>query len=138
MKKISIPALKIINDGIKIPDDIRPYYNDMIEYCKEKRGGYISLTLYPPRKPRSTGKGSQNHAINGFVSQIAGETGDDFDYIKSEAKRRAIKRGYPFRTSSLGDAVPFSESDIDTVEADYLIDSLKEIADFLNIKLREE
>lgn len=138
MKKISIPALKIVNNGIKIPDNIRPYYNQMIEYCKERRGGYISLVLYPPRKPRSTGKHSQNAHLNGHIQAIAEFTGEDFDNVKFHVKRKALKYGYPLTTTKLGETIPQSESDCSVEECAMLIKAVHEVADFLDFKLKEE
>lgn len=97
----------------------------------------MRIQISPPFKHRSTGEKSQNHHINGHCQQIANETGEDFDIIKAEAKRRAIKRGYPIRTNVFGEAVPISETETDSEQAGFLIDSLHEIADFLNIKLNE-
>ena len=141
MKKISIPAIKIVtvngNPGIKVPDLFRQSYNDMLEYCINKRGGYISVTFYPPRKPRSTGENSQNHHLNGHITQISQFTGEDFDYIKAHIKRTAIKRGYPTRTTKLGDVEPISESDSTTEECAMLVETTHEVADFLSLELIE-
>ena len=136
MKKLDI-IIKISNDKLRVPDEYQPTFTALLEYCNTKRGGYMRVQLSPPFKHRSTGEKSQNHHINGHCQQIANETGEDFDIIKLEAKRIAIKRGYPIRTNLFGDATPKSETDIDSEQAGFLIDSLHEIADFLNIKLNE-
>jgi len=137
MKKLEI-ILKSYHDGIKIPDKYQKTFHELIDYCNDKRGGYIKLVLTPPFKKRSTGIGSQNHHINGHCQQIANETGEDFDVIKQEAKRKAIKRGYPIRVDIFGYTRTLSETEIDTEQAGYLIEALHEIADFLSIKLRED
>ena len=103
----------------------------------ENRVSQVYVKLGYPRKPRTTGEKSQNHALNGYVSQIIKETGDEFDDVKMEIKRRAIKRGYPFRTDSFGNAIPESESNASTVECSYLIEEAKTVAQFCNVKLRE-
>lgn len=136
MKKLDL-IIKTDEGKIRIPDEYKTSFGDLIKYCNEKRGGYLRLQISPPFKHRSTGEKSQNHAINGFIQQIANQSGDDFDYLKAEIKRRAIKRGYPFKTSKLGDVVPYSESEIDTEQARFLIEEIKEVAAFLNIKLIE-
>ena len=136
MKKLDI-IIKASEKGLKIPDDYKQTFNDMIKYCNEKRGGYMRLILSPPFKHRSTGENSQNHHINGHVTQISNYTGEDFDYIKNYAKRKAIKRGYPVKVTKLGETVTVSETEIDSTQAGYLIDTLHEIADFLDIKLKE-
>jgi len=142
MKKLCIPAVKITTTisgkaGISVPAAYREYYQDMLAYCLEKRGGYISVTFYPPRKPRSTGEKSQNHHLNGHITQIAQFIGDDFDTVKMHIKRTAIKRGYPTRDTKLGDVVPISEADSTTEECAMLIDTAHEVADFLSLKLYE-
>jgi hypothetical protein len=93
--------------------------------------------LSKPGKPRTTGEGSQSHHINGHVQQIANETGNSFDDVKLAAKHEAITRGYPFRTIS-GQVIPHSESEIDTVAAGHLIETLHQIAAELDIRLRED
>jgi len=136
MKKLDI-IIKATEKGIKIPDEYRQSFDNMIKYCNEKRGGYMRLVLSPPFKHRSTGERSQNHHINGHCQQIANETGEDFDVIKLHAKRMAIKRGYPVKVNIFGETVPLSETEIDTEQAGYLIEALHEIAAFLDIKLQE-
>jgi len=102
-----------------------------------KRVSQAFVKLGKPRKPRTTGELSQNHHLNGDIAQIAVETGDEFDDVKMEIKRRAIKRGYPFRTDSFGNVVPQSEADCSTTECAMLIEEAHDVAAFLNIKLRE-
>ena len=135
--KIDI-VIKATDKGIKIPDDYQPTFKNLLEFCHKNRGGYLRITLAPPFKKRSTGEGSQNHHINGHVTQISNYTGEDFDVIKLEAKRKAIKYGYPTRIDLFKNTIPLSESEIDTVQAGYLIDALHEIADFLDVKLIEK
>jgi len=142
MKKLCIPAVKIITTisgkaGISVPTAFCKHYQDMLAYCLDKRGGYISVTFYPPRKPRSTGPGSQNHHLNGHVKQIAEFIGDDFDTVKMHIKRTAIKRGYPTRETKLGDVIPISEADSTTTECTMLIDTAHEVAAFLSLRLYE-
>ena len=137
MKKLDI-IIKTTGDGIRIPDEYRGTFKQLIKYCNEKWGGYMRLVLSPPFKHRTTGEKSQNHAINGFVQQIANETGEDFDVIKMHAKRMAIKRGYPVKVNIFGETVPLSETEIDTEQAGFLIEALHEIASFLSITLRED
>ena len=129
MKKLDI-IIKASENGIKIPDDYKQTFLDLIKYCNEKRGGFMRLILSPPFKHRSTGEKSQNHHINGHVQQISNETGEEFDVIKMYAKRSAIKRGYPIRDDLFGDVQPLSETEIDSEQAGFLIDELHMIADF--------
>ena len=137
MKKLDI-IIKASEKGLKIPDDYKQTFHNLIDFCNNKRGGYLRLVLSPPFKHRSTGEKSQNHHINGHVQQISNHTGEDFDVIKMQAKRNAIKRGYPIYIDIFGNTMPKSETEIDSTEAGYLIEELHLIADFLSIKLREE
>jgi len=116
-------------------------YDISLELLKEKlfhkRITQVYVKLGMPRKPRTTGDKSQSHHLNGHIQQIAQYTGDDFDDVKMEIKRRAISRGYPFRTDSFGNVVPESEANSSTVECAMLIDTAHEVASFLNLRLKE-
>lgn len=142
MKKLEMAAVPITKkDGkqtIKIPDAFKAYYFEMLQYCIDKRGGFISVTFSPPHKPRTTGEKSQSHHFNGHVQQICQFIGEDFDVVKMEIKRRAIKRGYPTRTTKFKTVIPISESESSTAECAMLIDTVHEIADFLEFTLKEE
>jgi hypothetical protein len=113
--------------------------------CDEKHDGYVTLTISTPHKARTTGYKSQNHAINGYIQQIANETGEDFGVIKLYCKMRAVKRGYPLmeRNGDLvyskftGEVLPESEAYISTVEAGYLIDEIQQVASEAGIVLEE-
>ena len=108
------------------------------EQLEKKRITQAYVKLAKPRKPRTTGDFSQNHHLNGHIAQIVAQTGDEFEDVKMEIKRRAIKRGYPFHTDSFGNVVPQSEANCSTTECAMLIDEAHDVAAFLNIKLREE
>lgn len=135
--KIDI-VIKAEKEGIKIPEAYQGAFKNLLDFCHKNRGGYLRITLAPPFKHRSTGKDSQNHHINGHVQQIANYTGEDYDVIKTYAKRIAIKYGYRTRIDIFGEVQPVSETDIDTIEAGYLIEALHEIAAFIPITLKEE
>lgn len=149
MKKLEILNAKVGHKngmlGLVIPDDAKQAYDNMLDYCKERKGGYVSLILHPPRKPRTTGEKSQNHAINGFCQQIAVSTGQPFDDVKKHCKQVAVGMGYPIQKDKNGFAVKdfwgntngVSETEIDTQEAGTLIDAIKLVAAELNIKLKE-
>jgi len=141
MKKLEILNARVGRKngllGLIIPDDAKIAYHHMLDHCIERHGGFVSVIVHPPRKPRTTGEKSQSHHFNGHVVQIAQEIGEDFDVVKMEIKRRAIKRGYPTRTTKFKELIPISESEASTVECSYLIDQAHEVADFLNLKLKE-
>jgi hypothetical protein len=123
---------------ITFPDSYMDALFALQEKMDKKRVTQVYVKLGMPRKPRTTGDQSQSHHLNGHIQQIAQYTGDDFDDVKMEIKRRAISKGYPFRTDSFGNVVPESEANSSTVECGYLIDTAHEVASFLNVKLREE
>lgn len=101
---------------------------------KERGAGYLKVELSRPGKPRTTGEGSQNHAINGAVQIMAKELGYGFDEMKTALKMEAISRGYPFRTI-LGKVVPYSETELTTMQAGHLIETIIQIAAENNIRV---
>ena len=104
---------------------------------EQKRVTQAYVKMGKPRKPRTTGEGSQSHHFNGHVQQIAAYTGDSFDDVKMHIKREAISMGYPWHTTSFGMVAPDSEADASTVECGYLIDTAHRIASDFGIKLKE-
>lgn len=130
-KKIEIPA-----HGL----NIAPIIN-----AAEKHGGYLTVTLQTPQRPRTVGERSQNHFINGAIQQICEETGNDFYDVKMYVKRKAFRRGYPMKQDESGSIIyslvdgqpiPESEAKISTVEAGYLIDEIIQLAAELGIVLK--
>jgi hypothetical protein len=96
-----------------------------------------------PPKLRTTGWHSQNAHLNGHCAQIARETGNEFQDVKAGIKLRAIKRGFPEpRLVKVKGRKPVeilkSEADCTTVECAMLIEEAHQVADELNIVLREE
>lgn len=90
------------------------------------------------RRPRTTGPRSQCNRLNGFVQQVAMDTGDDFDSVKAHVKHLAISRGYPFVTTKWGEVVPKSEAKATVEESALLIETVEQVAAELGIALREE
>ena len=132
-------------DGQKI--EIKTYGLDIAPIIKaaEKHGGYLTVTLQTPQRPRTTGERSQNHFINGAIQQICEETGNDFDDVKMYVKQKAFRRGYPMKRDENGNIIyslidgqpiPESEAKISTVEAGYLIDEIIQLAAELGITLK--
>jgi hypothetical protein len=115
----------------RIPDGFQGAIDSLAE--KNER---LTVSISKPRKPRTTGPGSQNSHSWGHIAQLARETGHEPYEIEYLAKYRAIKRGYPVNTC-LGMNVPKSQSELDTVENGYLIDELHAIATENNIRLIE-
>lgn len=111
----------------------------------KQKAPYLQVSFQPPFRPRSTGKGSQSHRINGFVAQIAAQTGDDFDTVKIRCKQRAIGRGWQFVTveEDIGGVthefkIAKSESEASVEEAKYLIDAVEQYAAECGVTLIEE
>lgn len=110
----------------------------VLSACKEKYNDYVSVTLKPPYRPRSTGKGSANHHLNGHIMQICNVTGNDYDTIKYCVKMIAVEQyGYPY-TEVAGHIVPKRERDCDTRECSMLIEAAHYLAAQIGIILREE
>lgn len=134
---VQFPACRFSLAADRVTIEIPASYRaTMIALAKSCSAGYMRVELGKPGKPRTTGDGSQSHHINGHVQQIAAETGNSFDDVKLAAKHDAISRGYPFRTIA-GQIIPYSESEIDTVAAGHLIETLHQIAAELGIALQE-
>jgi hypothetical protein len=138
---IELPAVEVqaSQDGVfvKMPYHARAAWDNLLEWMTVNRCFSLYLKVDKPKRPRTTGYRSQSHHFNGHVQQLANETGDYFDDMKMNIKRKAISKGYPSRTNAFGDAVPISEADASTVECAMLIDTAHEVASFLDVRLKE-
>ena len=139
---VTLPAVKLLRTGrmdqiaFDLPKGYQAAVWGLIQKA-EKTGDYLQLRMGLPRKPRTTGWRSQNHHINGHCQQIAMETGNSFSAVKERMKVLAIGRGYPIETLVDGTVLPASETDVDTVEAGYLIDAIDQFAAEWGITLKE-
>ena len=105
--------------------------------CRDKHNDYVLVTLQPPKKPRTTGEGSQNHHLNGHIMQICNETGNSYDVIKYCVKMIAVEQmGYPYKLIA-GHIVPQPESESSTDECALLIEAAHVLAAQLEIILQE-
>ena len=105
--------------------------------CRDKYNDFVLLTMQPPKKPRTTGKDSQNHHLNGHIMQICNETGNDYETVKTAVKMLAVENmGYPYKTIA-GQIVPQRESDCSTDECAKLIEAAHMLAADLEIILQE-
>ena len=108
-----------------------------LEKCRDKNNDYVLVTLQPPKRPRTTGEGSQNHHLNGHIMQICNETGNDYDTIKYCVKMMAVEQmGYPYKTIA-GHILPQPESQSSTDECAKLIEAAHVFAAQLSIILQE-
>lgn len=91
--------------------------------CRDKHNSFVLLTLQPPKRPRTTGKGSQNHHLNGHIIQICNETGNSYDAIKYCVKMLAVEEmGYPYEIID-GHIWPKAEHESSTDECALLIEA---------------
>ena len=105
--------------------------------CRDKHNDYVLVTLQPPKRPRTTGKESQNHHLNGHIMQICNETGNDYDAVKNCVKMLAVEQmGYPYKTVA-GHILPQPESQSSTDECAKLIEAAHVLAAELSIILQE-
>lgn len=137
-------VLKRINERGRIcfeaprEPELQEALRNILRTCQDKYSDYVSVTFKPPYKPRTTGKGSQNHHLNGHIMQICNVTGNDYETIKYCIKMTAAEQfGYPTQTVA-GHVVPKRESDCDTSECAMLIEASHYLAAQLGIILREE
>ena len=106
----------------------------MYDFVDGKQWRMIFAKYY---KPRTIGKDSQSHCLNGYIQQICEITGNDFDMLKDYFKRQALSDGLDFNTAPDGVAVPISEVHMSTVEIGYVTDRVKLYADENDIWLFE-
>ena len=108
-----------------------------LERCRDKNNDYVLLTMQPPKRPRTTGKDSQNHHLNGHIMQICNETGNSYDAIKYCVKMLAVEEmGYPYELVD-GHICPQSEADSSTEECAKLIEAAHVWAAHHHIILQE-
>ncbi|MCM1220491.1 MAG: hypothetical protein NC548_38995 [Lachnospiraceae bacterium] len=108
-----------------------------LEKCRDRHHDHMLVTLQPPKKPRTTGEGSQNHHLNGHIMQICNETGNDYDTIKYCVKMVAVEQmGYPYKEIS-GHILPQPERECSTEECAKLIEAAHVLAAELGIILQE-
>jgi len=124
---------------IKVTDlGLKAVVKSLVDKVNKDYGDYIKLEMSPPYRARTTGKASQNAHIWGHIQQIAEFTGNEVDDIEDYIKQNAIKRGYPYKINKMtGQIKPCSMTEIDTVQAGYLIEELHKLASELEINLDE-
>ncbi len=108
-----------------------------LERCRDKNNDFVLITLQPPKRPRTTGKDSQNHHLNGHIMQICNETGQDYETVKYCIKMIAVEQmGYPHKTIA-GHILPQRECECSTDECSLLIEAAHILAAQLSIILQE-
>ena len=123
-----------------VPTDtaIREAIRRELTKCRDKHNDYVLVTIASPKRPRTTGDGSQNHHLNGHIMQICAETGNDYEAVKNAVKMLAVEQmGYPY-TDFHGVITPKSESESSTDECAKLIEAAHILAADLGMVLKEE
>ena len=123
-----------------VPTDtaIREAIKRELTKCRDKHNDYVLVTIASPKRPRTTGDGSQNHHLNGHIMQICAETGNDYEAVKNAVKMLAVEQmGYPY-TDFHGVITPKPESESSTDECAKLIEAAHILAADLGIVLKEE
>lgn len=150
---VTLPAAYRVKTGdperiaFRVSDNDRQALVTLLSYVERRKNSkQYRVTIEPVKRPRSTGRNSQNTYINGACQAIAQETGNDFADVKLYVKRKAMRRGYPAKTDAEGNAIlslidgepiPQSESDATVEEAKILIEEVQQLAAELSIRLPE-
>lgn len=135
-------VLKAAFDGDKVvffyPENegLKGRLRGVLAQCARKNGGYALVSVQPPRRPRSTGEGSQNHLLNGNIMQICQETGNSYDDVKFAIKEMAVEMGYPYKVIN-GKVIPIGEHESSTTECSLLIEASYLLAADLGVVLKE-
>lgn len=132
---------RLENKGMIIHFPFKNEYGflNVLRKCENEYGNNCMIEIKPPYKSRTTGQGSQNSLVWQLITIIANEIGEDLHDVELSAKEKAMARGYPYRVSKInGRPIPYSMTEINTVECSYLIDTLYEIIAFLGIELPPE
>ena len=110
------------------------------EKLKKKRINQVYLKMGMPRKPRTTGKRSDNTHVHGHASEIGHEVGETKSKIIMDAVEIAMAkmgREFPTHTDYKGDIVPDGEPEWSTYVAHEVIEALHQIATMIPMKLTE-
>ena len=143
MAEVKVTLKRVFQKGLiafEIPQEVelRQALVSLLSTCRDKYNDYVSVTFKPPYKPRTTGKGSQNHHLNGHIMQICNFTGNDYETIKYCIKMIAVEQmNYPYKTIA-GHIVPKRECDCNTEECAKLIEASHILAAQIGLILKEE
>lgn len=143
MAGVTFTLKRVFNKGFlqfELPagTEAREALTRLLISCRDKNNDFVTVTLSRPRKPRTTGPGSQNHHLNGHLLQICEATGNDYDTVKNEVKRIAVEvMGYPY-VEFHGQLIPQRERDSSTEDCAKLIEAVHLLAADLGLILREE
>ncbi len=125
--------------AFELPSDpaMRGAIGRELEKIRDRHNDYALVTIEPPKRSRTTGEGSQNHHLNGHIMQICNATGNDYDFVKTAVKMKAVENmGYPYMEFA-GVIVPKPERESSTDECAKLIEAAHVIAAEYGIILQE-
>ena len=128
---------------IVIPRDFGPSVVSLLERAERLHGGFVTITIGTPKRPRTTGPRSQNSKVWGMCSDIS--THFEQNGIEMEAqkvyeamKRMAVQEGYPTRFNPIdGIEEPESQSRVSVEQDQILINTIQRFADENSIPLTE-
>ena len=105
----------------------------------EKKGGYLTCTVELPKRPRTTGEGSQNSHIHGHCGNIAEQLNMDKEHVYEAIKRMAVGTfGYPTWLNPMdGKEEPLPQHYASVEQASLLIEMCHHFADSNRLWLME-
>ena len=116
----------------------------ILDRATKKHGGFITVTIGTPKRPRSTGHRSQNSKVWGMVADLTRQfnefatTDVEPDHLYEAFKRMAVAEGYPTRFNLIdGIEEPESQSRVSVEQDQILIRVIKRFADENNLYLTE-
>ena len=128
---------------VVVPRDFVPALTTMLIRADRLHGGFVTITIGTPKRPRTTGPRSQNSKVWGMCSDIS--THFEQNGIEMEAqkvyeamKRMAVQEGYPTRFNPIdGIEEPESQSRVSVEQDQILINTIQRFADENSIPLTE-
>ena len=149
---LTIPAARVIRKpgvplkiGFEYPREYDPGVEMLMEYIQKLNTQFLRVDISPVKRPRSTGKNSQNNHVWGHCADIANQLRDpatgEATYNTSEVeeamKRMAVSEGYPTRLAPDGVEAPKPFRDATVEEAKLLLDVIHRFADEHSLALTE-
>lgn len=124
---------------VKVPEKFLDAWTVTAEVLKNKHNCYAEVHIGKPRKPRTTGKGSQNNLVQVMIHQIEDYTGYDFNVLKYKyIIPAAVERGWPTEEGLDGELIGIHESKASTTDMKYLFLSICDIAVKVGCTLYDE
>lgn len=142
---VVIPVAKVIRKpqvplkiGFEYPREYDAAIELLLDHIREIKTDSLRVEISKVKRPRSTGRGSQNNHVWGHCTDIAAQL-DDYNEneIEEAMKRMAVSEGYPTKMSVDGAEVPKPFRDASIEEAKILLDVIHRFADIHNLYLTE-